>query len=74
MLEEGNQTILSRDPDYYNVQKFTMMHRILSGFLGNRSRPKFETKLEPLHTFLTVLPHHSENGLYSLVKQVQEAS
>lgn len=70
MLEEGNPTLISRDPDHYNISKFRMMHRILSEFLGPaNSEPSVSQKFEPLYTFLVALPHHHEESLFCLTKE-----
>lgn len=73
MVEEGNPTLLSRDPDLYNISKFQLMYRIISDFLRIKlAELSFSLKLEPLYTFLYTMPHHNEDCLYLISKRVIE--
>eukprot|EP01127_Copromyxa_protea_P006922 TRINITY_DN1685_c0_g1_i1.p1 TRINITY_DN1685_c0_g1~~TRINITY_DN1685_c0_g1_i1.p1 ORF type:complete len:1707 (+),score=243.54 TRINITY_DN1685_c0_g1_i1:93-5213(+) len=71
MIEEVYATYLSRDPDTYDLHKFQLMYQIISKFLGKwKIANQIPDKIEPLYTFLTILPHHTENSIFWLSKEI----
>lgn len=74
IIEEGNPTLLCEDPKTYNVQKYRMMYRVISDFLGKwKISATVAERVDPLYTFLYVLPHQGEEYIYALSRQIDQS-
>eukprot|EP01127_Copromyxa_protea_P017067 TRINITY_DN5167_c0_g2_i1.p1 TRINITY_DN5167_c0_g2~~TRINITY_DN5167_c0_g2_i1.p1 ORF type:complete len:1444 (+),score=295.64 TRINITY_DN5167_c0_g2_i1:3-4334(+) len=70
ITEEANETFVGKR--HYNLQKFRYLYNIITEFLSKwKISHMIAEKSEPLYTFLSVLPHHTENCLYAISKNME---